>query len=352
MDTLPLELINIIATFIQKITDKRQYTQTCNTYNNLIKLIIHEQELKLEIKHFTYPTDYCMEKFTLELCNDAYFNKIPTYYLNRNNGFIVDALTIYGQIELLEIAMGNGCGLLTQINNDDYDDDDDVHENNNSCVHAVISGNIDMLIFVRLHGCQWDSEIFELAAKCNHLHMLKFLKKYGCKMGKNTSLFVAKNGNIEMMKWLIENNYVIHDETCQTAAAYGHLDMLKLLRQHNYYWDIYTCLLAAKNGQLECLQWSIENGCDFDVSYIYSDAACFNQLHIIKWMRSKGYIWDSKICVAATRSNQFELLKWLVKEGCELDSNVYNIALHYFNFNSNNNADMMQWLKDNNCPTH
>ncbi len=350
MNTLPPELITIIVTYIQKITDKRQFTQTCITYNNITKSIIQNQKLKLEIKYFSYPNNYCKEQFILELCNDSYFNKIPDHYLTTANENVVKALTIYGQIELLEKAIENGSYLFKEIGNYEYNDYD--FEYDNSCAHAVMGGNIDMLTFVRLCGCEWDGTTFECAAKYNHLHILKFLKKHKCEISNYASVHVAENGNIEMMKWLIVNSYVIHDETCQTAAAYGHLDMLKLLRQGNYYWDIYTCLMAAKNGQLECLQWSIENGCDFDVSYIYSDAACFNQLHIIKWMRSKGYVWDSKTCANAAKNNHFELLKWLVKEGCELDINVYDVALRYFNFNSNNNADMLQWLKDSNCPTH
>ncbi len=206
MNTLPPELITIIATYILKITDKRQFTQTCNTYNNLTKPIILNQETTLKIEHFGYPKYNCVEKFTLEICNDSYFSKIPICYLNQYNNIIVKALTIYGQIELLEIALGYEHDLFKEIDDSGYGDPGG---NNNSCVHAIISGNIDMLVFVRLHGCEWDEDIFDFAAKCNHLHMLKFLKKYGCEIGEYASSYAEENGNTEMMDWLTENNLII-----------------------------------------------------------------------------------------------------------------------------------------------
>src|SRR4051812_48235518 len=112
MQSLPPELINIIANYTQKITDKRQFSKTCKLYNNITKPLIQLQESTIKFKHFEYPTKYCMEKFTLELCNDGYFDKIPDSYLIPYNLFIVKALTIYGQLELLKKAIENGCELF------------------------------------------------------------------------------------------------------------------------------------------------------------------------------------------------------------------------------------------------
>ncbi len=168
MNTLPLELINIIVTYIPKITDKRQFTQTCKTYNNITKPIIKNQETILKVDHskirrqdvilkinrFEYPQICCMEKFTIELCNDSYFNKIPNYYLTPKNNIIVKALTIYGQIELLKRAINNGCELFKDLRDEgDYEYN---NLDNNSCAHAVFSGEINVLKFVRSHGCQWN----------------------------------------------------------------------------------------------------------------------------------------------------------------------------------------------------
>ncbi len=357
MNTLPPELMNIIVTYILKITDKRQFTQTCKTYNNITKSIIQNQEtiLKvdlskirrqdviLKINRFEYPQNYCMEKFTIELCNDSYFNKIPNYYLTPKNSIIVKALTIYGQIELLTRAMNNGCELFKELRDED---DYEYHSfDNNSCAHSVLSGEIDVLKFVRKHGCLWNNETSDFAAECGHLHILKFLVINGCEPGNLASLNAAEVGHLDIMKWLIENKYEIHYDSRQMAARCGNLDMLKFLAQCSSEWRDDVCKYASIGASLPCLQWGIDNGCKLDVSKVYYTAARWNELHIINWMRTKGYIWDSKTCKSAVKYDHFELLKWLVKEGCELDINVYNKAI------KKNNQIVIQWLKDNGCPT-
>ncbi len=360
MNTLPSELINIIITHILKITDKRQFTQTCITYNNITKSLIQNQETTfkvnlskirrqdviLKINHLEYSQNYCMEKFTIELCNDSYFNKIPNCYLTPKNNIIVKALTIYGQIELLTCAMKNGCNLLKNLRDEyDYFNFDD-----NSCAHAVLSGEIDVLKFVRSHGGLWNCETADFAAECGHLHILKFLVTNGCNPRMSASLNAAEVGHIDILHWLIENTYTMHFDARQMAARHGNLDILKILGQSKYVWNDDVCRYAAIGGSLSCLQWGIENGCKLNVSEIYGIAARWNYIHIINWLRNNGYMWDSKACEGAVRGNQLELLKWLVKEGCELDKNVYNVAL--YNVIENNNPEVLQWLIDNNCPRH
>ncbi len=253
MNTLPLELINIIITYILKITDKRQFTQTCITYNNITKPLIQNQETTfkiylskipnttLKINYFEYSINYCMENFTLELCNDSYFNKIPNHYLTPTNSIIVKALTIYGQIELLTRAMENGCNLFTEVRPLYYYN---YNTYNSSCAHAVISGNIDVLEFVRSHGCQWNYEISDLAMRHGYLHIFKFLETNGCHYSKNASLHAAEMGHIDVIQWMIENNYAIHSSTYATAVDYEHPNIIELLAKYNFVWDdndVCTC---------------------------------------------------------------------------------------------------------------
>lgn len=48
---------------------------------------------------------------------------------------------------------------------------------------------------------------------------------------------------------------------CANAARGGHLHILKWLRQKGYSWDASTCLHAAVSGYIEILKWAIENEC-------------------------------------------------------------------------------------------
>ncbi len=264
MQTLPIEIIEQIVSYIPNITDKRQLTQTCKLCNAITYQIIQNQESKIKIKGFIYPTEKCVEKFTLELCNDAYFNMIPISYLTPKNNVIVKALTVYNQMELLKIALSNNCKLLVENRKKDE------KYNDNSCLHAIISGNIEMLKFVRLHGCKWNGEIFDLAAKHNNFDIIKFLKEYGCEMGHWAGKFAAINGNIIMLEWLIANGHELDAKLCSYAAVNGHLKLIKILRnKYECPWNHQTTLWAAEYGHLDTLQWSVENGCEFKPAEAY-----------------------------------------------------------------------------------
>ncbi len=369
MQTLPNELIEHIVIYIPKITDKRQFTQTCQKCNIIISSIIKKQELTIKIEHFEYTKDYCMEKFTLELCNDSYFDRITDYFLSPENNVIIKALTIYGQIELLKRAIkDNYCELFTELRDkDDYDS-----LNDDSCSHAIISGNIDMLKFVRLHGCKWDHETFEFAVECNDIDIVKFLEEYNCEMGDYSTSWATFNGNIIMLEWLIDNGCEFDEETCSSAVTNGHFEILKILREkHNCYWNFMTTLTAAECGYLEILQWSINNGCDLHVSNAYFQAARNNHIHIIKWMHEFGYTWDSDACRGAAQGGHLELLMYLKEHGCEWDSNTIKWASHSGHIQivkwarengcdwnnealqqaiANNQLEMVKWLRDNGCP--
>ncbi len=280
MQTLPQEIIEQIVPYISKITDKRQFTQTCKKYNTITYQLIKNQEYTIKIKGFKYTTEKCVEKFTLELCYDSYFNMIPISYLTPKNNVIVKALTIYGQIELLKQALCNGCKLFVENSENKY--------NTNSCAHAVISGNIKMLKFVRLYGCKWNDETFNLAVRCNHLDIVKFLKNYGCEMNDYAGDFAATNGNIIMLKWLIENGTKLLPSLCCRAAESGNLELLKILRgEYDCPWDYFTTSGAAQYGHLDVLYWCIDNWCEYKTSHIYMVASKNQQ--ILSWMQHNCY---------------------------------------------------------------
>ena len=44
----------------------------------------------------------------------------------------------------------------------------------------------------------------------------------------------------------------------------GHLHILKYLKSLEYKWNTNTCSYAAENGHLECLKYAHENGCEWD----------------------------------------------------------------------------------------
>jgi hypothetical protein len=328
---MPTEMIINIAIFIQKITDMRQFTKTCSRINTIVKpMIVHNKfnikchpdetnaliyeqldQFNQPVENFIYPSGYYMEKFTMELCNDGYFKWLPLTYLHPKNTIIVKALTIYGQLDLLKIAINNGCKLLKDLEYDYDSYDANGHLLENSCHHAIISGNVKVLEFVISQGCKFTYETFDYAVECDNIDMVKFLKESGCVMINDGCEGAAVNGNIEMMKLLISYGDHIDSDTFNIVVECGHLNILPWLQSQGCTWDVETCNCAASGGHLEILIWLIDSGCPFSAEGVYYSAASRNHVHIIDWMKSKKYKMESSIFKAAALDRNLELLKSL-----------------------------------------
>ncbi len=233
MNSLPNELIIEIFNHIQKITDKRQFLKTCKIYNNLTKQSFTIYETNYKIKKFIKPTDYCVEKFTLELCHDKYFDMIPKSYINENNTIIIKALASFNCIKLLDLALENGC-YATQDK------------------HLKIINTYDTI--------------------CEH---------------------AASNDQLEILEWAINkkefcNVMLSNKQSCAFAAFYGHFEILKWLREKGFKWDKVTCIFAAMGGRLEILKWVMDNGCEWDKA-AYWNAKGNGHKEVVKWIEETGY---------------------------------------------------------------
>ncbi len=352
METLPLEILITIFDFIPWITDKRRVAQTCKKYNSIIKEFIKIIESHDQITYNSYPNnfrmgnelcrdpffqnnvdytnEYCVEKFTLELCHDNYLDLMPMEYLIPENKIITTILILFGKIELLKIALINGCKLNKLIDRKTF--------NYNSCDFAVIGGHIDILQLVRLRGCEWDGKTCKYAAYYGHLNVIRFLIDNGCEIDMGTCVNAAKMGHLHILEWWKGKNIPFYPEVCAAAASHGHLDIIKWLFENGCECDENICIEAAKNGHLDIIKWAIENNCNFDVSETYFNAALANEINIIKWMRESNYNWDEKTCRGAAQGGHLKLLKWLIKKGCKWNQDVYVWSI------ANEKIEIMDWL--------
>ena len=108
-----------------------------------------------------------------------------------------------------------------------------------TCTNAACNGRLEVLLWVRAHGCPWDEHTCAWAAENGHLEVLQWARAHGCPWDKWTCAYAAKNGHLGVLQWA-------RDEGCP--------------------WDKETCTAAAKNGHLEVLQWARANGCPFELS--------------------------------------------------------------------------------------
>ncbi len=130
MDKLPPELVLLIFNSIELITDKRQFLKTCKNYNMITKESMKNYEDNYTVKGFNMSRIHSVYKFTLELCHDKYFDKIPTSYINPKNPVLIEALVTFNCQSLFNVAKENNCNLI------------------NVCYFAAKNGNLDILKWV------------------------------------------------------------------------------------------------------------------------------------------------------------------------------------------------------------
>ena len=82
----------------------------------------------------------------------------------------------------------------------------------------------------------------------------KFKKNKACNIA-------AENGWLDLLIWAKLNGYEWDSWTCSYAASNGHLEVIKWARQNGCEWDSAVCSCAAWNGHLEVLKWAKLNGC-------------------------------------------------------------------------------------------
>ncbi len=217
MESLPYELILTIFSYIQKITDKRQYLKTCKTYNNITKNVIKKFELEFNIKNFKKIIGYCVEKFTLELCHDSYFNLIPMSYINPNNKILAKALAMYNNTELLDIAYNNNCMLPNKICNwaakagnekvvKWWFLHDDICLENNTKDKRISSITGESYINISFRNKNWNESYLNSAIKYGQLNILIWGKENRKNMAKGALITCAKrHKKDDIVEWINNN---------------------------------------------------------------------------------------------------------------------------------------------------
>jgi hypothetical protein len=92
------------------------------------------------------------------------------------------------------------------------------------------------------------------------LDVLKWLLLVKCPWDSRTCTAAALSGDLEILKWLNQKGCVWAEDTCASAAFGGHLVVLKWLRSKGCPWNEQTALDAAREGHLDVFEWALGNG--------------------------------------------------------------------------------------------
>ncbi len=277
MNVIPNDVIPIIFNYITKITDKRQFVRTCVNYNIVTKPLLQAYESIYSIKSFGKINDYCMEKFTLELCNNSYFDMIPISYMNTSNSVIIRAMIKYGNVKLLQNIINIACGLNINI----FD----------VIVEKGYEGELEEL---RGNCYRFIRFISAVSAFTNNLEFIKWIpnRKYCHEGGANNSniaFYAIAGGNLDVLLWALHSGghewkYYDKEDVIITAKV-ANLNIPNINNLTGCNWDKQTTATAALNGHIDVLKWLIKNGCSWDET-VYINAMKNNHYKIAKWIMS------------------------------------------------------------------
>jgi hypothetical protein len=300
---IPNEIIFIIFSLL-KITDKRLLTRTCKSYNDITKNLIKEAEQNLGVKYFGKYDKYCVEKFTLELCYDGYFDLIPNTYLTNNNKIIIKALVYFGNIDKLKIAVIN--------NNVKWDP--------RTIAFAYLSNNTEIVKWTLAHNCTYDT----------------YAQHCACSWS-------AKFGNLDLLKLAIEHNCIYTNLVPAWAAFYGHLHIIIWLKENSFPWASSTvCDWAALGSHLHIIKWLVTNNCPWSTTTC-AMASKIGNLRMLQWLHKRGCPWDSRTSTNAAQYGHLSTLKWVMNNDCPYDNDI----VQWLTRNTIPDAHIIEWLKNN-----
>jgi hypothetical protein len=240
------------------------------------------------------------------------------WYRSKNcewHSFVAQTAAKHGHVESLKYLVENGCPVNAFV----------------ACAaaHAVPD------IRDRTKDKLWNAKRME---------MLKFLKEHGAvRFMATTCASAAQSGDLELLKWLRLQGCQWNTRVCTDAASHGHLKLLKWARENGCPWDNKVYDAAARNGHIQIIQWALDNGCPRSDNAC-SKAAITGKIDILEFLVNNGFVIGHDVAVTAARFGRVNVLEWLKDHNFEITEDVATEALDH-----HRNA-VVKWLIANNCP--
>lgn len=149
--------------------------------------------------------------------------------------------------------------------------------------------------------------------------MLKYFAERDGNFSINIYEAIAISGgnSIEVLRYYVSGGYVlgslsttIRDKIVMLyveAAKHGNLHVIKWLRTKGFEWKEQICEIAVQHGHLHIIQWAASNEDTFRSQHI---AASCGQLEILEWIVSNNFPWNSYTCVRVSLY-QSQVRQWI-----------------------------------------
>jgi hypothetical protein len=335
MNELIFDLFNLIIMQLNCITDIRNLSRVCSFYKELLKSTIIERETEYVQKYSKFNFSehlkfYSIEKFTIEIILDEYYNLLPTHYFNKDNQIISSILAFKGNIEMFKFAKSRKC-LMTKYSL--------------SC--AGYSGNIELIKFISLYF-EINANIARNASYGGHVIVIDWIRRLYPKLIEvgeciraaiefdkvNVLEYFVKNyeinnytklnfhyavecGKINVLEWLYENKYLNNSFSVYFKKS-NNIKVLEWAKNHNQIEGNNLCAYAANEGNLDALKWAHNNGYPFNESFC-KNAVFRGHSNILQWMKENNYEIYEDFCRDAILLGRRSIIEWAKKNNYKID---------------------------------
>lgn len=114
--------------------------------------------------------------------------------------------------------------------------------------------------------------------------MMKLMHSRNYVMLGDTCEHAAISGNIDVLKWSLDNGGERVSYVMRTAVLYGHINLIQWLIDNKFPYDSNTFRNAIFVGNLGLLEILIKNSCDYDIRVKAQLEENDNQQYIFDWI--------------------------------------------------------------------
>lgn len=220
-----------------------------------------------------------------------------------------------------------------------------IEKNQNLKLHACTIAIKNDLVEPSLHFLldNTNNDLFiEIAIYYGSLNILKYFYKNG-HMFKTKQMIMAIKANHSKIILFLVDIVPLNIQVTNTAIEYNQLDLLKKLRSQGVTIDPIACTYAASKGYYPILKFLYEQG--FKISSTTCAAAArVNSLECLEFCEKVGTQWDADTISFAAGNNSITCLNYAIENNCPRDAKAIQYAA------SNNYIDCLQILLKNKFP--
>lgn len=266
------------------------------------------------------------------------------------NGDLAQVITLEEQGSVLTVAAANAAAECGHIHILDYFVSKKLMADDHGYYLAALKGRIPVLDWFWDHGMRPDEDS-EVLCAADHIPVLEWLEAHDIKLDEWTANCVTEN--IEVLDWLeTTHNIIPNVHGANLAAGRGDMKFLLWMGDRGIYPNA-EGIAEASDGPLDMIKWIVSHGV-VPNTHAAGVAARHGNIEALEYYESMGILplndgsptadnaIDEILHPFEPKERNIKILDWLLSRGFKPSSVGLSEIIR------SGDAELLQWLKDNN----